>query len=310
MIGAAARARMRRTRERAAWRAYHVLRRAARPAGYHLVRAGYYSPIPELGELPPSAWDEPSPMPGLPLDLDAQVAMLKGDLGPFLAEFRPPRHAPGDAEGYHFDNPFYGPLDAAVLYAIVRRHRPRRVLEIGAGFSSLVIAGAAARNAAEGSPVEHRVVDPYPSPLLQRLGARVSVRAQEATDVPLDEFAALEAGDVLFIDTTHTVRIANDVLYLLLQAIPAVAPGVVVHVHDVFRPYEYPRELYETFGVYWQEHYLLQALLAYNERFEVVCANHALYRDRREAVRALVPSVDEVAHAPSAFWFRRTETGA
>lgn len=297
---------MGRARQRAGWRTYHALRRVARRAGFHLVRANYYSPIPDTAALPDAAWDRPSPMPGLPLDLDAQVAMLERDLGAHLAEFRPPRDPPGDADGYHFDNPFYGPVDAAVLHAMVRHHRPRTVLEIGAGFSTLVAAGAAARNAQEGAPVEHRVVDPYPSPLLERLGSRISLRAQEATDVPLEEFAALHAGDLLFVDTTHTVRIANDVLFLLLEAIPSLAPGVIVHVHDVFRPYEYPRVLADTFGVYWQEQYLLQALLAFNDRFEVLCANHALYRDRRAALRALVPGVDAVDHAPSGFWFRRT----
>jgi hypothetical protein len=297
---------IRRARDRAAWRTYHALRRVARGAGYDLLRSSYYSPVPRTSALPPSAWDEPSAMPGLTLDLDAQVAMLERDLGRYLAEFRPPRDPPGDEEGYHYDNPFYGPADAAVLYGMVRRHRPRRVLEIGAGFSTLVLAAAAARNAADGAPVEHRVVDPHPSPVLGRLGSRISVRAQEATDVPLREFASLGAGDVLFVDTTHTVRIAGDVVYLLLEAIPALAPGVIVHVHDVFRPYEYPRVLYDTFGLAWQEHYLLQALLAFNDRFEVLCATHALYRERREALCALVPATDAVEHAPSGFWFRRT----
>jgi hypothetical protein len=146
--------------------------------------------------------------------------------------------------------------------------------------------------------------------VLARLGDRVTVRPLRANEIPADDFAALGSGDVLFIDTTHTLRPANDVLFLLLEAVPALAPGVIVHVHDVFRPYEYPRELLDTFGAYWQEHWLLQALLVQNDRFEVLAANHALFRDRLPALRELVPTLDGVDHAPSGFWFRRTEVPA
>jgi len=289
-----------RWRARAARRFSLLARRAARRAGFHLVRADFYSPIPDTDAVPASAWAEPSPMPGLDLDLDAQVALLEGPLAPLLAQFRPPRHA---ASGYFFDNAMYGLIDAAVLWALVRSSRPATVLEIGAGFSSLVVDAALAANGAG----EHRVVDPYPSPLLAQLRPTASVRALPATDVPLEEFAALRAGDVLFVDTTHTVRIAGDVLYLLLQAVPALAPGVLVHVHDVFRPYEYPRFFFDEVGVVWQEHYLLQALLAFNDRFEVVCANHALWRERRPALDALIPGLAGFDQGPSGFWFRRTD---
>jgi predicted O-methyltransferase YrrM len=282
----------------------------ARRGGLHVVRANYYSPIPDTDTVPASTWTDPAPMPGLALDLDAQLGWLRDDLGPFLDEFRPPRDPPGNADGYFLDNSMYGPVDAALLHAIVRWAKPSRILEVGAGFSTLVASGAAQLNAADGSPVDHRVVDPYPSPVLARLGDRVGVRPLGATEIPAEDFAALGSGDVLFIDTTHTLRPANDVLFLLLEAVPALAPGVIVHVHDVFRPYEYPRELLDTFGAYWQEHWLLQALLVQNDRFEVLAANHALFRDRLPALRALVPSLEGVDHAPSGFWFRRTRVPA
>jgi hypothetical protein len=198
----------------------------------------------------------------------------------------------------------YGGLDAEVLYAMVRRLRPARVVEIGAGWSSLVVADAAARNAAEGAPVEHRVYDPQPSPLLANLDADVAVTACEAQAIAPEVFAALGAGDVLFVDTTHAVKPGGDVVRLLLEVVPALAPGVVVHVHDFFRPFEYPRELVEFWGAYWQEHYLLQGFLAFNDAFEVLLANHALARLHHERVRAVVPSL-EPAMMPSALWLQR-----
>ena len=288
-------------RRRAAWTTYRLLRRLARLLGYHLVRATYYSPVPDTDRLPAATWTEPSPMPGVAFDLDAQAERLRGPLAPGLVEFR--ERPEGEPFGYVADNQFYGGMDAALLHAVVRHHRPARVLEIGAGHSTLVLAGALAANARDGAPATHRVVDPHPSPLLTALGGRIDLRAAGATDVPLDEFAALQDGDLLFIDTTHAVRPGGDVVYLLLEVIPALAPGVLVHVHDVYRPYEYPRALMDDWGLYWQEHHLLQALLAFNERLEVLLAGHALWRTRREELLALVPEAGTGA-VPSALWLR------
>lgn len=293
-------------RERAGWNAYRALRRLARAAGYHLVRANYYSPIPDPDALPSELWTEPAAMPGVELDLDGQARFLEEALGPFVAEFDPPLGPPGNEDGFYLHNPFYGRWDAPILHALVRHQRPARVLEIGSGFSTLVVAAALARNAFDGAPAEHHVVDPHPSPLLARVGARVRTRTLAATDIPLDEFRSLGSGDLLFIDTTHTVKIGSDVVYLLLEALPSLGPGVLVHLHDIFRPFEYPRELLDTYGAYWQEHHLLQALVAFNPRLEIVCANHALYRARRERLTPLLGDPGPVA-LPSGFWLRTTD---
>jgi predicted O-methyltransferase YrrM len=297
------------TRARLAHRGLPLVRRILRPLGYDVLRSGPYSPVPDLDRLPASTWTAAAPMPGLELDLDAQLALLRS-LEAELAEFTPPVGSPGDERGFYVANPSYGPVDATILHALVRSRRPARVLEVGAGFSTLVIAGAAARNAAAGAPVEHRVVDPQPSGVLDAVRADIDLRVEDARRIPLEELAALEAGDVLFIDTSHAVRPGGEVLYLLLEALPALRPGVLVHVHDVFRPYEYPRRLYEEFGVAWQEQHLLQAFLAFNPRFAPRCAAHALFRRRPAELAALIPRFGAVEELPSAFWFERVEPSA
>src|SRR4051812_37490320 len=156
-----------------------LVRRAAKALGYQLVRANAYSPIPDVDALPEAIWDAAAPMPGVDLRLEAGLALLEDELAPFVAEYAPPAGPPGTAHGYYLGNPMYGGLDAEVLYALVRRLRPARVVEVGAGWSSLVIADAAARNAAEGAPVDHRIYDPRPSPLLAALGPGAAVRALE-----------------------------------------------------------------------------------------------------------------------------------
>ncbi len=279
------------------------MRQVARRLGYHLVRADFYSPIPDLDALPPALWSDPAPMPGVAFDLDAQLRYVVDELGPLMGEQGATPDPPGPG-GYHYRNPFFNALDADVLYATVRRLRPPRLFEVGSGFSTLVIENAAARNRAEGDPLRHVVLDPFPSPVLEPVRDRLEVYATAAQEIPRNRFDELSNGDLLFIDSTHTVKPGSDVVHLLLGVVPTLSPGVVVHVHDFFRPFEYPRVLMEQFGVYWQEHHLLQALLVGNPQLEILCANHALARLHREQVREVVPAL-EPEMEPSSLWLRR-----
>ena len=255
-------------------------RALARRLGYDLVRADHYSPIPDVKELPASLWDEPAPMPGVDLRLDAGVILLEGSLSPFISEYRPEPNA------------MYPAVDSEVLYAMVRWLEPRRIVEIGAGFSTKVIRDALA---AGGFACEHRVFDPF---------ADVEgVEPVAAEDIDATVFAGLRGGDILFIDTTHTVRPGGDVVRLVLEVLPALHDGVVVQLHDFFRPFEYPRFFMEEHGLFWQEHYLVQALLADSARFEVLLANHALGRLRRDRLAALIPGLPKVPPG-SALWLR------
>jgi hypothetical protein len=283
---------------------YRLLRRITRPLGYHLVPATFYSPIPDLDQIPPQVWTEPADMPGVNWDLDAQLTFLETELGALIAEHDPPLDPPGGETGFYLRNGNFPGLDAEVLYAMVRRFRPARVIELGAGFSTLVIAAAAARNRNQGSPVEHEVYDPWPSPVIANVSAGVQVHAIPATDVRIDYLAGLRANDILFIDTTHTLKPAGDVVHLLLGALPSLAPGVIVHLHDFYRPFEYPYALMDVFGSYWQEHYLIQGLLCCSSEFEILCANHALRRLRGERTLALLPRFDPRAE-PSSLWLRK-----
>ena len=280
-----------------------LVRRLAPGLGYDLLRSGPYSPVPDHRTLPATLWTHPAPTPGVDLRLEAGLARLEGELAPFVAEYAPPPYRPGTAHGYHTENPMYGALDGEALYAMVRWLRPRRVLELGAGWSSLVIADAAQRNAAEGAPVEHVCCDPYPAPVLRRRLPEAELVTAGSRDVPAEHYAALEAGDLLFIDTTHVVRPGGDVEHLLLELLPALPTGLHVHIHDFFRPFAYPRALFEEFGHVWQEQYLVQALLVGNDRLEVQLANHALWRLYPERVRAVVPSL-QGPEQPSALWLR------
>jgi hypothetical protein len=129
-----------------------------------------------------------------------------------------------------------------------------------------------------------------------------------AEDLQAADYSALGAGDILFIDSSHTVRLGGDVIHLLCQVVPKLSPGVLVHVHDIYLPYAYPREWYEQFGWYWAEQYLLQALLAGNDNLEVLLGLHALWRERREQLTRAIPSTRS-GQAPLSFWMRTRQRG-
>jgi Methyltransferase domain len=284
--------------------AYRGLRAAAAKVGIDLVLRTFYSPVPHLDELEPGTFDRVSELPGVRWDLDSQVRFVDERLVQLMAEFRPPLSVPEGSHIYAIDNRSYSLLDAAVGYGMVRWLRPRLIVELGSGHSTLVMAQAGLRNQTEGSPSRLDVFDPFPSVVSEDLPGLHSLHRTPAQDVPLTVFDELGDGDILFVDTTHTVKIGSEVNFLVLEVLPRLQPGVVVHFHDIFLPFEYPRRWVEDFGLYWNEQYLIQAFLVHNESWEVLVATQALSRMRRRELTDLVSSA-VVAHDAGSFWMHR-----
>jgi methyltransferase family protein len=295
-------------RSRAAVSAYRGLRRATSKAGLQVVAKTFYSPIPDLEKLPAGTFERVSQLPGLTWELDGQVRFVHEQLGSAMRAFQPPLAADGNRWQY-VPAESYSLADATLLYAMLRTLRPRRVVELGSGQSTLVSAQAARDNAADGDLLELEVYDPYPSVVTEELPGLARLERLAAQDVPMAAFERLSAGDVLFVDTTHTVKLGGDVNFIVLEVLPRLADGVVVHLHDIFLPYEYPRTWLEDYGLYWTEQYLVQAFLTFNARYEVLVALHALQRDRREQMSAvLTPSA--LDWPGGAFWIRRMSPAA
>ena len=163
---------------------------------------------------------------------------------------------------------------------------------------------AARENAAEGHPCRVDAYDPFPGVAAPDLPGLDGLHRVAAQDIPLGVFDELESGDVLFVDTTHVVKLGSDVNHIVLQILPRLKPGVIVHVHDIFIPYEYPRQWPEKFGLFWSEQYLLHAFLAMNPGYEILFSVSALHRDRADALRTTVASA--MPGGGSGFWIRRT----
>jgi predicted O-methyltransferase YrrM len=281
-----------------------ALRSAFRRAGFDLLRRHYYSPVPDLDALPPEVWTRKSELPAVRFDVESGLEFIKAELAEYMREYAPPRQATGDPRDYYLENGLFESGDAELLYAMVRRFAPGRVIELGSGMSTLVIADALSRDGGAGGA--HIVCDPFPRPELRETFERVAeLRAVSAVEIPLDEFEALGAGDLLFVDTTHVVKIGSEVNRIILDVLPRLAPGVIVHVHDIYLPWEYPREFMAERNFFWNEQYLLQAFLAFNTKFEVLFGAHALARGFPGALTALLPSGSLGRH-PSSFWMRQS----
>ncbi len=275
--------------------------------GFDIVRHDYYSPIPDLSSLPDEVWTRRSNLGGLDLSTDSAIEFVERDLRPLIAELDIPMRDPGVPGEFFLTNLGFETVDAELLYGMVRRFQPQRVIELGSGYSTLLINLACQRNAADGVETAHEVFDPHPRPhiLGEEMRAPSKLTAISATDVPLSEFSGLKPGDILFVDTTHTVKIASDVNFVILDVLPVLRPGVIVHFHDIFLPWEYPRQWFAEMHWYWAEQYLLQAFLAYNRSFEILVPAHALAREQPERLGAVIPSFTQNA-GPGSMWLRRT----
>ncbi len=291
-----------------------MIRRAARAAqnrlarrGIHVLKQHYFLPIPDERDLDERFWTAESALVGLDLDVDAASTWVRG-LGSWFDEFRttfPVRAAePGS---FHLINGSFMAVDAHIYYALIRALKPQTIIEIGAGHSTAVALEAAMRNRADGALSRIVAVDPHPDDWL-RSSTDLELIPEKVQDVSLDLFTSLNAGDILFIDSSHILRWGGDVQYEYLEILPRLTKGVLVHAHDIHLPGNYPR-VYHDSHLWWNEQYLLQAFLAFTTKFEVVWP--AAYMGRRASglLDEMFPELREMraaypASEPSSFWMR------
>lgn len=279
--------------------------------GFLPVSLHFYQPVLDADSVAQSVWERRHPMPGVSFAPERQLDYLRR-LACFAAECDWPARS-GSHGGYHYENGAFGYSSACLLHSIIRLNRPAKVIEVGAGMSTLVISGALAANRdARGDRAELLTVDPFPSPVLAALpDSSFRVAASPAEQVPLEEFASLGANDLLFIDSSHVVRTGGDVTFLYLDVLPRLAPGVIVHVHDVHFPYEYPRVYADGRAgprYFWTEQYLLQAFLALNPQYEVLLAGYFLQHDHADEFVRCFPRLHRGIHrATSSFYMRRAD---
>jgi predicted O-methyltransferase YrrM len=288
---------------RIVWRMFPFFERF----GVHVLPVHYYSPIPDTRKLKQRTelFDIPHSMTGVDLRPDEQLNFVRDVIVPYEDEYR--RVGAGRFGTDERSMLSFAPFNALTLYAMIRHFRPKRVIEVGSGLSTKISAAALTRNQTEGSPGTLTAIEPYPSAELQQgFSGLTHLVMKKVEDVPVQLFRELTTHDILFIDSSHTVKIFGDVNYLFFTVMPELQPGVLIHVHDIFFPLNYlPHHFFNLRNKQiWQEQYLLHAFLMYNSDFRVLLSSSWLHYHFMAQLKEVLPWY-HATRWPSSFWMTR-----
>jgi SAM-dependent methyltransferase len=264
--------------------------------GVHLTPVDHYQPIPDTRALDPNFWDYDKEAPGVDFNVEMQLELLTQRFPRFQDEYNDfASEPPPDRQGIYLMNESFSGTDALAYYCMVRNFSPARIIEVGSGPFTLLAVEAAKRN--EQRPTLW--VDPTNSDSIFHIpGLRVEPIEQFGVELCMQ----LEENDILFIDSSHVSRLGGDVNFLFLEILPRLKPGVLVQVHGVFLPMEYPKQWLEQ-RRFWNEQYLLQAFLAFNDAWEVLLANNFLGNKFIDEMKETFPNSPWWGGA--SFWMRR-----
>ena len=263
--------------------------------GLHVVPARYFYPVPRSEDLPDALFDSTSACLGVDWQRPTQLRHLHEVFPQYAREvdFEP--------------NGGLSMVDAAVLHAMVRAYKPKKIVEIGSGHSTKITARACLMNARDGAPCEFVAIEPYPSTALRDgVPGLTRLRVDKVQRV---EFAEFENCDLLFVDSSHVVAIGGDVTFEQLEILPRLKPGCLIHFHDILLPGHYWKDWVLRRRYYWTEQYLLQAFLAFNSEFRVLWAARLMQLEAAAQLADVFPYYrpNDTSQRVSSLWMQRAQ---
>ena len=258
--------------------------------GYHIRPIHYYEPLPDFSSITAEQVNRRRSYSAIDFKWQDQLALLHK-----LTKYR---NELLDT-GFDFKNDFFNGFDAAVYYCLIRHLQPQRIIEIGGGYSTRIADTALARNQ-KGTLT---CIEPYPEDRLLEAQLNIEIVDKRVEEIDLSFFSCLEANDILFIDSSHTVKFGSDVCYEFLEILPSLNPGVWIHVHDIFFPHDYPADWLLNRRLALNEQYLLEAFLAFNKTFSPQLANYWMCLDHQEEAAHVWPNTA----TSSSLWMKRVE---
>lgn len=277
--------------------------------GIHVTPNNFYEPVPDTNSLKDDLWSTPSQLVGVNMNEQRQLELLSAFANEFREEYQ---RFPKDRTGalapfeYFVNNGVFESVDGEILYCMIREFKPNLIVEIGSGYSTFLSASAVLKNKECKSECELLSIEPYPNEVLKAgFEGLTKLISEKVQDVPLSTFERLKENDILFIDSSHVLKIGSDVLHEYLEILPRLNKGVIIHVHDIFLPENYPKKWVLNDHIFWNEQYLLQAFLCCNESFEVLWAGNYMHSRHPSELESAFGSYNRRRCRPGSFWLRK-----
>lgn len=244
----------------------------------------FYSPLNDVKNI--NSTKQETSLKGIDLREAEQIELLE-KLKEFYHEM--PFSKTEDSLRYSFGNPFFCESDGTMLYSFLRYLQPKKLVEVGSGYSSALMLDTAQQFNLD---TKFTFIEPYPERLYGVIKnddkQKTEILEQSVQSIPIHKFEELEENDVLFIDSSHVSKHQSDVNFLFFEVLPSLKKGVVIHIHDIFYPFDYPKAWIER-GRAWNEGYLLKAFLQYNHHFQIELFNDYIINHKKEWFKKKMP---------------------
>lgn len=281
---------------------FPLIQKIFKKIGVLPIRAHYYEPLCYIEQMRHSL-ETVRNLPGINLNEAEQLELL--NFFQYQEELKqyPLTHIMG--KPFFYKNNFFEAGDAEIYYNMIRHFKPKKIIEIGSGFSTFMAIDAINKNQQENINYNGKItcIEPFEHPELEKFDITV-VRKQVET-LPASYFDTLEAGDFLFIDSSHVIRPQGDVLYEILEVLGRLKPGVIVHIHDIFTPRDYRFGTVFDSQLFWNEQYILEAFLSYNLNYKIICAVNHLHKTYPEELKKACPNLAYYDSDPCSFWIEK-----
>ena len=274
----------------------------AEESDIHIIPVHFYQPIPATWDISEHVFKTPKSFAGINFREKEQIELLK-QFSKYADELIDiPLKSTSDKKQYYYENDFYGQMDAIIYYSMIREFIPKKIIEVGSGFSTMIASQAATKN----GNTFITSIEPFPNKILKSgLPNMKELIEDKVQNVSIDQFKKLQKNDILFIDSSHISTIGSDVNYLFLEVLPQLNSGVLIHIHDWLFPYEYFHQWIVERKLFWNEMYLVHAFLIGNYDYEILLSNYYLIRNHFDVFRGSFPFVQETTGGSGSLWLRK-----
>jgi len=277
--------------------------------GVHVLPVHYYSPVPDTRELHRNLnrWYRQGTFTGVDFNIEEQLKLVDS-LRTYSVELN--KLPPYEEITKRCFGEGYGPVESHILHAIIRHFKPKTIIEVGAGVSTFFSVNALSINKQE-DKIDSKMIciEPYPWPALKEItgDCQIQIIPKSVQEVSLDFFGVLGKGDILFIDSSHTLKIGSDVCYLYLEVLTNLKEGVIIAIDDICFPYLTlaPDPWIFRYHQFWTEAALVQAFLTYNSAFEIILCSSWLHYKAPEVLRLVFSIYNPVRDYPGSLWLQK-----